>query len=289
MFKKVLILLSILFYSISAVCAECWINTTPNDNNPVYIDIDNIYKTGSGTFFNVKYYVESSQGEVVFTIHSNANKAGISQSCVYSKYEQNKCSMDTRNAKPATKFKTITSESKIYNAYKVTTLTMYKLETLRQNPNNIYSLLSSKSTPFAVAPPGTGAKRYASAPSSPSKGTGCSAGTGNPGGGCSSVGAVKEPDFGPYMRDLQKRIKANWTPPKGNESKKVVLLFKIAKNGNLLSCRVHKSSGVSAVDQAALNAVKITAPFRPLPSEYKGESVDIQFTFDYKVFGSSKY
>lgn len=114
---------------------------------------------------------------------------------------------------------------------------------------------------------------------------------GNPGGGGGRPGidALKEPDFGPYMRDLQRRIKFNWNPPKGNESKRVVLLFKIAKNGQLLSCKVHKSSGLPAADQAALNAVKLTAPFRPLPAEYKGTSIDIQFTFDYNVFGASRY
>lgn len=131
--------------------------------------------------------------------------------------------------------------------------------------------------------------------SAASRGSGGSRGTGgyagNPGGGGGRPGidAIKEPDFGPYMRELQRRIKFNWNPPKGNESKRVVLLFKIAKNGQLLSCRVFKSSGLPAADQAALNAVKLTAPFRPLPAEYKGNSIDIQFTFDYNVFGASKY
>ena len=115
--------------------------------------------------------------------------------------------------------------------------------------------------------------------------------SGNPGGGGGRPGidALREPDFGPYMRDLQRRIKLNWNPPKGNESKRVVLLFKIAKNGQLLSCRVSRSSGLPAADQAALNAVKLTAPFRPLPAEYKGSNIDIQFTFDYNVFGASRY
>lgn len=92
------------------------------------------------------------------------------------------------------------------------------------------------------------------------------------------------PDFGPYMRELQKNIKANWTPPKGNESKRVVLLFKIAKDGRLLSVKVFKSSGMFSADEAAIKAVNITAPFKPLPKEFKGKSVDIQFTFDYNVF-----
>ena len=91
------------------------------------------------------------------------------------------------------------------------------------------------------------------------------------------------------MRELQRRIKMNWNPPKGNESKRVVLLFKIAKDGRLLSCSVYKSSGLPSADNAALNAVKLTAPFKPLPAEYKGQSIDIQFTFDYNVFGAAGY
>lgn len=114
---------------------------------------------------------------------------------------------------------------------------------------------------------------------------------GNPGGGGGAPGidALREPDFGPYMRELQRRIKMNWDPPKGNESKRVVLLFKIAKDGRLLSCRVNKSSGLPSADQAALKAVELTAPFRPLPGDFKGQSIDIQFTFDYNVFNAARY
>lgn len=113
-------------------------------------------------------------------------------------------------------------------------------------------------------------------------------GPGNPN-GRPGIDAIREPDFGPYMRELQRRIKMNWNPPKGNESKRVVLLFKIAKDGRLLSCSVFKSSGLPSADSAAINAVKLTAPFKPLPAEFKGQSIDIQFTFDYNVFGASGY
>lgn len=114
---------------------------------------------------------------------------------------------------------------------------------------------------------------------------------GNPGGGGGPPGidSIREPDFGPYMRELQRRIKMNWDPPKGNESKRVVLLFKIAKDGRLLSLRVFKSSGLPNADRAALSAVELTAPFRPLPADFRGGSIDIQFTFDYNVFGASGY
>lgn len=127
-----------------------------------------------------------------------------------------------------------------------------------------------------------------------SNGTGTGKGNvGNPGpgnpNGAPGIDAIKEPDFGPYMKELQRRIKMNWDPPKGNESKRVVLLFKIARDGRLLSVQVHRSSGLPAADNAAVNAVKLTAPFRPLPPEFKGNSVDIQFTFDYNVLGATRY
>lgn len=127
-------------------------------------------------------------------------------------------------------------------------------------------------------------------------GSGSSSGTGNIGNpgpgnpnGSPGIDAIKQVDFGPYMRDLQRRIKANWNPPQGNESKRVILLFTIAKDGRLLGVKVYKSSGLQAADRAAVSAVEMTAPFKPLPSGYTRNSVDIQFTFDYNVFGVSGY
>lgn len=107
---------------------------------------------------------------------------------------------------------------------------------------------------------------------------------GNPD-GRPGVDALKEPDFGPYMRELQRKIKRRWNPPRGNKSKRVVLLFKVSKDGRLLSLKVHTASGQPGSDKAAIEAVKAAAPFRPLPPEYRGDDIDIQFTFDYNVFG----
>lgn len=103
-----------------------------------------------------------------------------------------------------------------------------------------------------------------------------------------SIRKSEEPDFGPYMKDLQRTIKANWNPPKGNESKRVVLLFNVDKSGDISNVRVHKSSGTTSCDRAAILAVNDSSPVMPLPLEYIGKSVDVMFTFDYNVFGSSQ-
>jgi TonB family protein len=98
-----------------------------------------------------------------------------------------------------------------------------------------------------------------------------------------STGAQADVDFGPYMADLQRRIKKHWFPPKGNESKKVVVVFKVHTGGELSDLRIDHSSGVQIADNAALKAVEDAAPFRPLP-QGAPDNVDIQFTFDYNVF-----
>lgn len=143
----------------------------------------------------------------------------------------------------------------------------------------------------SFSPAGSGGASSAKRAGTGRGGAGGSVGNPGPGNpkGAPGIDALKEPDFGPYMRELQRRIKMNWDPPKGNESKRVVLMFKIGRDGRLLSNRVLKSSGLPSADSAAKHAVELTAPFKPLPPEYKGDSVDIQFTFDYNVFGASMY
>lgn len=91
-------------------------------------------------------------------------------------------------------------------------------------------------------------------------------------------------DFGPYMAMMQKAVKRQWFPPKGNESKRVVAFWKVKNDGTIYGVRIDKSSGVPAADQAALNAVRKVGKLRPLPAGAP-DSVDIQFTFDYNVKG----
>lgn len=91
------------------------------------------------------------------------------------------------------------------------------------------------------------------------------------------------------MREVQRRIKRNWRPPRGNESKRVVLYFRVGKDGRLLGLRVKRSSGVQESDQAALAAVELSAPFRPLPPECRENFIEIDFTFDYNVVSGSRY
>ena len=106
-----------------------------------------------------------------------------------------------------------------------------------------------------------------------------------------SENAVGDVDFGPYMREVQRHIKRNWNPPRKNEPYTVIVRYKINKDGTCPSVRIVQSSGIRECDEAAIAAVKKTAPFKPLPSGFKGNDVEVEFTFDYKVhigFNSTK-
>jgi TonB family protein len=93
----------------------------------------------------------------------------------------------------------------------------------------------------------------------------------------------KDVDFGPYMADLQRRIKREWFPPKGNERKRVRVEFTVDHSGAVSNVVIKDSSGLPEADQAALKAVKSAAPFKVLPTGAK-EHVDLTFTFDYNAF-----
>lgn len=146
----------------------------------------------------------------------------------------------------------------------------------------------------ALSPQFSASKSSASSGSG-SRGSSGSYGSGNLGNpspgnraGAPGIDALAQPNWGAYMAEVERRVKRNWSPPKGDESKRVVILFKIGKDGRLLSVKVTKSSGQPLADQAAKAAIELSAPFRPLPPEYKDSSIDIDFTFDYNVVGARR-
>ena len=95
--------------------------------------------------------------------------------------------------------------------------------------------------------------------------------------------------WGPYMLRLERYIKRNWNPPRVDNSKRIVVTFVIAKDGRLVSRELTKSSGNRVADEKALLAIDKTAPFEPLPKNYKGQSVPIEFTFDYAILNNIRH
>lgn len=88
----------------------------------------------------------------------------------------------------------------------------------------------------------------------------------------------------PYMNRLNNKIKSNWNPKIDTVSKETILRFTIDKEGNITKYNVYKSSGNKKADEKAIEALQKSCPFEPLPKEFKGTNINVQFTFDYDVY-----
>jgi TonB family protein len=98
-------------------------------------------------------------------------------------------------------------------------------------------------------------------------------------------------DFTGFSTDVARVIKQNWWVKMPSETKqqldrglkgKVVVGFGIRKDGQLSTVpKIEVSSGNKALDDAAVSAVRASAPFEHLPEAFKGPSIDLRLTFLY--------
>jgi TonB family protein len=85
-----------------------------------------------------------------------------------------------------------------------------------------------------------------------------------------------------YLSLVFGRIRDLWeNPVQASQILRVTLYFKILKNGQILDAQVEKSSGIDVFDQSAMRAIISSAPFPPLPTEYRGEYLGIHLEFEY--------
>lgn len=88
-----------------------------------------------------------------------------------------------------------------------------------------------------------------------------------------------------YMNNMQHTVKANWNPKTNSEnSTRVVLKYRIHKNGEISNIEVLKSSGDKKMDETAIEAVRKSSPLAELPDAIKENHVDVNFSFDYNIF-----
>lgn len=88
-----------------------------------------------------------------------------------------------------------------------------------------------------------------------------------------------------YMNNMQHTVKANWNPKTNSEnSTRVILKYRIHKNGEISNIEVLKSSGDKELDNTAIEAVKKSSPLAELPDALPKNYVDVNFSFDYNIF-----
>jgi len=97
-------------------------------------------------------------------------------------------------------------------------------------------------------------------------------------------------DFGPYLIRLLREVRRNWyavipESARWGEQGRVVIVFTIMKDGAvpLGQPTVVRTSGRSHLDRPALAAIRASQPFPPLPEEFTGDNIVLQFTFLYNL------
>ncbi|MBS1954471.1 MAG: TonB family protein [Cyanobacteria bacterium SZAS-4] len=102
-------------------------------------------------------------------------------------------------------------------------------------------------------------------------------------GGHSKGGTGSQTLLVSYLRDVHRRIKHAWTPGVDDITGSAQIMFRLRKNGRLVSMKLIRSSGESDTDDSAMHAITACAPFKPLPPEFTADYLDLLYTFNYKV------
>ena len=92
--------------------------------------------------------------------------------------------------------------------------------------------------------------------------------------------------FGWYVDAVRRKVSDNWmkyeVDPRVDAARRVYIYFEIDRSGSPTNIRVEQSSGVPSLDESAMRALQRIDTFGPLPPDYQGRYVAVEFWFDYK-------
>ncbi len=93
-------------------------------------------------------------------------------------------------------------------------------------------------------------------------------------------------DFGPYIKQLLRMIRAAWIPlipeetrPPLNKEGTTLIRFRIEPNGRVSYMHLDDSTHDMAIDRAAWGGITSVGQFPPLPPEFKGPNLDLRIQF----------
>ncbi len=100
-----------------------------------------------------------------------------------------------------------------------------------------------------------------------------------------SVEVSENPSAGlrSYLEGVLAQVKQNWSEswPAAGGSGRVVVQFRVNRNGLIPKLTVVSSSAELARTKAAVAAIANAIPFPPLPSEFEGDHLLLQVAFAY--------
>ena len=91
--------------------------------------------------------------------------------------------------------------------------------------------------------------------------------------------------FGWYVGAVRNRVSSNWLlamiSPNIVTAPRVYVTFSVLRDGRIDDVKIVQSSGIPEVDRSALRAVLASNPLGPLPPDYPGDRVSVEFYFDF--------
>lgn len=92
--------------------------------------------------------------------------------------------------------------------------------------------------------------------------------------------------FPSYVDAVRNRISSNWlqstVDPSVRWAPRAQFTFQVLRDGTVANVQMTQSSGNRSVDNSALRAILSSSPVSPLPSNYSGSSVSVEFYFDFR-------
>jgi TonB family protein len=93
-------------------------------------------------------------------------------------------------------------------------------------------------------------------------------------------------DFGPYLEEILQIVRQNWyavipESARLGEKGEVAIVFDIQKDGSVPKIELVSSSGKRPLDLAAIASIRASIPFPPLPSQFTGNHLLLQFNYFY--------
>src|SRR6202034_773879 len=97
-------------------------------------------------------------------------------------------------------------------------------------------------------------------------------------------------DFGTryayYVHVIQQKVAENWlryeVDPRITSAQRVYITFDIARDGHPSNVQIEQTSGVPSLDISAKRALERIDTFGPLPQDYSGGKISVEYWFDYK-------
>jgi TonB family protein len=98
---------------------------------------------------------------------------------------------------------------------------------------------------------------------------------------------TKNPVYHAYTKAIEKKIFDHWTYPLSAKNKLIqgnlLIVFRLDRNGNLMSCSIEQPSGHEILDQYAMKAIKSANPFPGFPENITVQFLNIYASFAYQL------